>query len=157
LKYFVGKTLKISASKVVLGVIALGIGGFLILGGWGGYSDYMSTRDFSGLALGKVAGKHFQRGSDGNTLYYVDYRFTPAGGNEITATGEIFKQSWDILKDGDSLQIRYDPADSQRNFPAGTGGASIIYAVFIFVLGMVFLVFGVSNLMVGFKWRRSVR
>lgn len=155
---FRGRKMKVSASLFISGIISLGIGLFFLFSGWEAYLDYTRTKDYSGRATGHLIKKHFVRASDGNTNYYVDYSFTPSGGSdEINASSVISKQLWDILKDDDKLEIRYDPEEPRRSFAANGGNASLTLAFFIFVLGAVFSVFGASRLAGGFKKRRSVK
>ncbi|HPD57093.1 MAG TPA: DUF3592 domain-containing protein [Smithellaceae bacterium] len=140
--------MQISVVRIFMATIFILIGSFFVAGGWQAYKDFAKTKHYTGLAIGHLTKKHLARASDGNTIYYVDYYFRHAGSGEITATSETIKQVWDLLKEGDRMEIRYDPADPQHNnFPVGSGGASLIYAVFIFVLGMVFLSFGISRLL----------
>lgn len=137
-----------------MSVIFLSIGIFLLWGGWEAFLDYTRTKDYLGYSTGQVVKKHFTRASDGNTLYYIDYFFTSAGKEKIRTTGTIHKQFWDMLKENDRLEVRYNPADPERNFPAESGGASLIYALFIFLLGMVFSLFGITNFLRSFKKRK---
>ena len=146
-----GKEMKVSAARLVPGIISLGIGVFFLFSSWEAYQDFTRTKDYSGRTMGQVTKKHFVRASDGNTLYQVDYLFTPRGGDELKATGKISKQLWDTLKENDKLEIRYDQADPRRSIPAESGGLSLIFAVFVLVLGMVFFVFGWSRLIAGLK------
>ena len=148
--------MKVSTSLFISGIISLGIGLFFLFSSWEAYRDYTRAKDYSGQATGRLIKKHFVRGSDGNTNYYVDYSFTPAGdSDEINASSVISNQLWDILKDGDKLEIKYDPANPRRSFAANGSNASLTLAFFIFVLGVVFSAFGVSRLTAGFKRRQS--
>jgi hypothetical protein len=145
--------LKISASKVVLGLISLGIGGFLLLGSWEAYSNYTHAQEYSGRATGCITKKHFLRASDGNTSYYVDYWFVPPAGGKKETTGTIPKQLWDTIKVDDKIEIKYDPVNPGRSFPMNDGSASLIFTFFIFVMGAVFSVFGISNFLASLKRR----
>lgn len=143
--------MKISFSALIVGLICMGIGGFLLAGSWAAYSDYHRVKQYGGIAVGKVTKKHVQTGADGNSTYYVDYCFVPAGRGQICADNIISKPQWDSLRAGDNFEIRYDLSRPDRNIPVYGQSPSLIWAFFMMVMGVVFFVFGALRFIAGFK------
>lgn len=146
-----GKRLKISKSGIIVALITGIIGLFFLWEGWEGYSEYMRVNEYAGYATGHVTKKYFSRAADGNVIYYLDYWFLLPDGNRVTSTSNMFQQNWDALKIDDTLRIRYDLSNPNRNIPKHSGSISLVYVFFIFLLGAVFLIFGVMRLINSFK------
>jgi len=143
--------LKISFSRVLWGVICLGVGLFFLAGSWGSYAEYQRVQNYDGRAIGHITSKHFKLGSDGGGNYYVDYWFMPSTNSKISATGMIAKQQWEILKVDDTFEIRYDRSNPNLNIPMYGGSPSLVFSFFMFILGAVFILFGSLRLVSGFK------
>jgi hypothetical protein len=143
--------LKISFSRVLWGVICLGVGLFFLAGSWGSYAEYQRVQNYDGRAIGHITNKHFKLGSDGGGNYYVDYWFMPSTNSKISATGMIAKQQWEILKVDDTFEIRYDRSNPNLNIPMYGGSPSLVFSFFMFILGAVFILFGSLRLVSGFK------
>jgi len=143
--------LKISFSRVLWGVICLGVGLFFLAGSWGSYAEYQRVQNYEGRAVGHITNKHFKLGSDGGGNYYVDYWFMPSTNSKISATGMIAKQQWEILKVDDTFEIRYDRSNPNLNIPMYGGSPSLVFSFFMFILGAVFILFGSLRLVSGFK------
>jgi hypothetical protein len=147
---------KISFSGILWGLICLGIGFFFLVGSWGSYSEYKRVQDYEGRAIGHITNKHFKLGSDGGGNYYIDYWFMPSAGGKINATSIIAKQQWDILKFDDTMEIRYDQSNPNRNIPMYGGSPSLVFAFFMLVLGVVFMLFVSSRFYNSFHKRKSL-
>jgi len=145
--------MKRSLPKIITGVVFIFIGGFILFGGLEIFSEYQRTKDCRTMILGKVLNKDFTRALDGNTVYRVRYSFTPPGGGEIHADGIISKSLWDILKINDDIQVKFNPVKPENNFPAESGGASLILVFFTFLFGFVFLLFGMSRIVSALRKR----
>jgi len=143
--------LKISFSRVLWGLICLGVGLFFLAGSWGSYAEYQRVQNYEGRAVGHITNKHFKLGSDGGGNYYVDYWFMPSTNSKISATGMIAKQQWEILKVDDTFEIRYDRSNPNLNIPMYGGSPSLVFSFFMFILGAVFILFGSLRLVSGFK------
>lgn len=134
--------MKISFSGIFLGLICIGIGCFFLAGAWGAYSVYKGVQGYSGRTTGHIMKKHFQATADGSGKYYLDYWFVHADGSKINTSSGISKQQWDALKVNDSLEIRFDPSNPNRNMPLYGGSPSLAYAFFMLILGGIFILFG---------------
>ena len=143
--------MKISFSRVLWGVICLGVGLFFLAGSWGSYAEYQRVQNYDGRAIGHITSKHFKLGSDGGGNYYVDYWFMPSADGKISATGIIAKQQWEMLKVDDTFEIRYDRSNPNLNIPMYGGSPSLVFSFFMFILGAVFILFGSLRLVSGFK------
>jgi hypothetical protein len=143
--------LKISKSGIIVALITGIIGLFFLLASWGAYSEYMRVNEYAGYSTGHVAKKYFSRAADGNSIYYLDYWFLLPDGNKISSTGNMFQQHWDALKIDDTLEIRYDLSNPNRNIPNYGGNISLFFVFFVFLLGAVFLIFGVMRLINSFR------
>ena len=143
--------MKISFSRVLWGLICLGVGLFFLAGSWGSYAEYQRVQNYEGRAVGHITNKHFKLGSDGGGNYYVDYWFMPSTNSKISATGMIAKQQWEILKVDDTFEIRYDRSNPNLNIPMYGGSPSLVFSFFMFILGAVFILFGSLRLVSGFK------
>ena len=143
--------MKISFSRVLWGLICLGVGLFFLAGSWGSYAEYQRVQNYDGRAIGHITNKHFKLGSDGGGNYYVDYWFMPSANSKISATGMIAKQQWEILKVDDTFEIRYDRSNPNLNIPMYGGSPSLVFSFFMFILGAVFILFGSLRLVSGFK------
>lgn len=148
--------LKISFSGIILGLICIGIGCFLLAGTWGAYIEYKRVQDYSGKAVGHITNKHFKKGSDGGGNYYIDYWFMSSSDSKINTSSGISKQQWDTFKVNDTLEIKFDPSKPNRNMPLYGGSPSLIYAFFMLILGVVFILFGGSRFYNSFHKRTSV-
>jgi len=143
--------LKISFSRVLWGVICLGVGLFFLAGSWGSYAEYQRVQNYDGRAIGHITSKHFKLGSDGGGNYYVDYWFMPSADGKISATGIIAKQQWEMLKVDDTFEIRYDRSNPNLSIPMYGGSPSLVFSFFMLILGAVFILFGSLRLVSGFK------
>lgn len=142
--------MKISFSAVFWGVVSLGIGFVFLVGSWGSYSEYTRVQDYSGRSIGHITNKHLKLGSDGGGNYYMDYWFVSSNGSKISASSVIAKQQWDMLRVDDTMEIRYDKSNPNRNIPMYGGSPSIVFSFFMLILGAVFIFFGGSRLFNGF-------
>ena len=147
--------MKFSFSGIFWGLICIGIGFFFLAGSWGSYAEYKRVQDYSGRAIGHTTNKHFKLGSDGGGNYYMDYWFMPSAGSRISSSSVIAKQQWDVLKVDDTLEIRYDQSNPNRNIPMYGGSPSLMFAFFMLVLGAVFMLFGGSCFLNSFQKRKS--
>lgn len=136
---------------VIIGITALIIGSFFIITGIEAYKEYARQERYSGVATGYIIKKNVQRASDGNSVYNIDYWFLIAHGKKIYSTGNILKENWDNLKMNDSLEIKYDKSNPNKNIPLYGGNTSLVYVFFVMILGMVFIVFGVMRFITGYK------
>ena len=145
--------MKKSMSRMVFSVICLLIGVFFLYIGWEAYSEHARIEEYAGFATGYLTQKHFQRASDGNSVYYLEYSFVLADGRKVTSKRDIIKEQWDVLKVNDPLEIRYDKSNPERNIPLSGGGMSLAYVFFVSLLGVVFLIFGIMRLFADFGRR----
>jgi hypothetical protein len=143
--------LKRSLSGAILGLIFIGIGIFFLIGSWYAYSDYIRIQKYDGRAIGKVTQKHFQTTADGGGNYTLDYSFADSSGTKIGGSNRVTKQQWDSLKDGDILEIVYDQSNPKRSIPLQNDGTSVVYAFLIFILGVVFSIFGILRFINSFR------
>lgn len=143
--------MKVSFSGIILGLICLGIGSFLLSGSWSAYAEYKRVQGYGGRAIGHVTNKHFKRGSDGGGNYYMDYWFMSSAGSKISATSIIGKQQWDVLRVDDTMEIRYDQSNPDRNIHMYGGSPSLVFAFFMLLMGTVFIIFGCLRLAKSFR------
>lgn len=149
--------MKISFSGILGGLICIGVGLFSLAGSWGAYAEYKCVQDYTGRAIGNITDKHFQQGSDGGGNYYVNYWFMSSAGGKISAGSVIAKQQWDMIKVDDTMEVRYDLSNPERNIPMYGGSPSLIYAFFMLVLGAVFVLFGGPRFLNSFHQRESLQ
>lgn len=142
---------KFSISRIIPVAISLFLSFLLFYAAWGIFLEYHRVESYGGNAIGLVTHKHFARGSDGNTIYYLDYEFSTNNGKKMHSTGTVLKPHWDVAKVGGALKIRYDLSNPDHNLPTADGGTSLFNAFFVSLLGVVFLVFGVMRLISSFK------
>lgn len=139
-------------SRVIVGFIFVVIGAFFLAGSWYAYLDYTHEQKYEVKTSGKVTKKHFQTTADGGGNYYLDYSFNDANGNKSSGNNRVVtKQQWDILKDGDVLEIKHDKSNPKRNIPIQNNNATIVYAFFVFILGGLFSIFGIQRIINGFR------
>ena len=148
--------MKISFSGIFWGLICAGVGLFFLVGSWGFYAEYKRVQDYEGRAIGHITNKNFKLGSDGGGNYYIDYWFMPSAGSKISATSIIGKPQWDILRVDDTLEIRYDQSNPNRNILMYGGSPSLVFAFFMLVLGTVFMLFGGSRFYNSFHKQKSL-
>lgn len=129
---------------------------FFLYGSWGAYTEYKRVQDYGGQAVGHVTNKHFKRGSDGSGNYYVDYWFISSTGSKISVSSIIAKPQWDMLRVSDTMEIRYDQSNPHRNIPMYGGSPSLVIALFMLAMGLVFMIFGASRFRRSFP-RRKIR
>lgn len=129
-------------SSIFWGLVCIGIGLFFLAGSWGSYSEYERVSHYEGRAIGHITNKYFKLGSDGGGNYYLDYWFMCSTNEKIVAVSAIAKQQWDILKIDDTLEIRFDKSNPQRNIPMYGGSPSLVFTFFMLILGGVFVLFG---------------
>jgi hypothetical protein len=67
----------------------------------------------------------------------------------------IAKQQWDLLKVDDTLEIRFDQSNPNRNIPMYGGSPSLVFAFFLLVMAGVFTIFGGSRLFHSFDKPKS--
>jgi hypothetical protein len=147
--------LKVSFSGIIFGLICICIGCFFLAGTWGSYLDYNRLKEYNGRAIGHIAKKHFQTAADGSGNYCLDYWFLPAAGSKISVSSVIAKQQWDRLKVDDTMEIRYDQSNPNRNIAMYGGSPSLVLAFFMLVLGAVFMLFGGSRFFNSFHKRKT--
>ena len=97
----------------------------------------------------------FRTAADGGGNYYVDYWFMSSAGRKISASSIIAKQQWDMFQVDDTMEIRFDPSNPNRNIPMYGGSPSLIWAFFMLVMGAVLMFFGVSRFLTSFKKQKS--
>lgn len=148
--------MKVSFSGIFGGLICIGIGFFFLYGTWGVYSEYKRVHNYSGRAIGHITNKHFKLASDGSGNYYMDYWFMSSAGSKISASSIIAKQKWDILKVDDTMEIRFDQSNPNRNIPMYGGSPSLVFAFFMLVLGGVFMLFGGLRFLNNFHKSKSL-
>jgi hypothetical protein len=147
--------LKISFSGIFWGFICIVIGCFFLAGTWGAYLEYNHMQEYSGRASGHITKKHFKLAADGSGNYYLDYWFMSSASSKISSSSVIAKQQWDVLKVDDTLEIRYDQSNPNRNIPMYGGSPSLVFAFFMLVMGAVFILFGGSRFLNSFHKRKS--
>ncbi len=143
--------MKVSFSRFFWGLVCIGIGLFFVAGSWGAYAEYKRVQHYEGHAVGHITNKHFKLGSDGGGSYYIDYWFIQSSGGKITSSRSIAKQQWDVLKVNDTLEIRFDTSNADRNIPMYGGSPSLVFAFFMLILGGVFMLFGTLRFKDSFK------
>jgi hypothetical protein len=149
--------LKISFPGIFWGLICIGIGCCLLAGTWGSYLDYNRLQEYNGRATGHITKKSFQAAADGSGNYLLDYWFLPAAGSKVSVSSVIAKQQWDILRVNDTMEIRYDQSNPNRNIPMYGGSPSLVMAFFMLVLGVVFMLFGGSRCFYSFHKRKTCK
>ena len=137
--------MKISFPGILGSLICIGIGCFFLTGTWGAYTEYKRVQDYSGKAVGHITNKYFKKGSDSGGNYYIDYWFMSSSDSKIKKSSGISKQQWDAWKVNDTLEIRFDPSNPNRNMPLYGGSPSLVYAFFMLILGAIFIIFGSSR------------
>lgn len=142
---------KFSVSGIFWGLICISIGLFFLFGSWDAYSEYRRVQDYSGRTIGHITDKYFKRGSDGGGNYYLDYWFMSSAGNKINASGTIAKQQWDVLRVDDTMEIRYDQSDPNRNIYMYGGSPSLVFVFFMLLMGTVFMFFGCLRFFKSFR------
>lgn len=147
--------MKTSISGIIIGLVCMGVGLFFLAGSWGAYSEYKSVQDYRGRAIGHITKKYFQTAADGGGNYYLDYEFMSSVGSKISASSVIAKQQWDMFQVHDTMEIRFDQSDPNRNIPMSGSSPSLVWAFFMLVLGAVFMVFGGSRFLTSFKKQKS--
>ena len=147
--------MKVSLSGIFWSLISIGVGFFLLYGTWETYSEYQHMQNYSGRAIGNITKKHFKLASDGSGNYYVDYWFMSSVDSKINASSIIDKQKWDILKVNDTLEIRFDASNPNRNVPMYGGSPSLLLVFFMLIMGAVFMLFGCSRFFNSFHKRKS--
>ena len=148
-------SLKVSFTGILGGLICIGIGFFFLAGSWGSYLEYKRVQDYSGRAIGHITKKHFKLAANGSGNYYLDYWFMSSASSKISSSSVIAKQQWDVLKVDDTLEIRYDQSNPNRNIPMYGGSPSLVFAFFMLVMGAVFILFGGSRFLNSFHKRKS--
>ena len=133
----------------------MGIGLFCLAGSWGAYSEYKNVQDYGGRAIGHITKKYFQTAADGGGNYYLDYWFMSSAGSKIRASSIIAKQQWDMFQVDDTMEIRFDRSNPNRNIPMYGGSPSLVWAFFMLVLCAVFMFFGGSRFLTSFKKQKS--
>jgi hypothetical protein len=63
--------------------------------------------------MGTITGKRVWRGR--NTVYHVNYQFTPSGSKEFKASMTVTRADFDSVQIGDSRAILYDPENPKRS------------------------------------------
>ena len=147
--------MKVSFSGIFWSLICIVIAFFFLYGSWWSYAEYKRVQDYSSRSIGHITNKHFKLGSDGGGNYRIDYWFMASAGSKISASSIIAKQQWDVLKVDDTLEIRYDQSNPNRNIPMYGGSPSLVFAFFMLVLGSVFILFGGSRFLNSFHKRKS--
>ena len=147
--------MKISLLKIIIGIVSLLVGLFFTLSSWWAYLEYKSVQDYGGRAIGHITKKHFQTAADEGGNYYLDYEFMPSASSKISASSMIAKQQWDMFHVGDTMEIRFDRSNPQRNVPMSGGSPSLIWSFFMLAMGLIFMVFGVSRFLTSFKKQKS--
>ncbi|MCK7506951.1 MAG: hypothetical protein MZV70_24760 [Desulfobacterales bacterium] len=104
----------------------------------GAYSEYKSVQDYGGRAIGHITKKHFQTAADGGGNYYLDYWFMSSAGSKISASSIIAKQQWDMFQVDDTMEIRFDQSNPNRNIPMYGGSPSLIWAFSCWFWGCVY-------------------
>ncbi len=145
--------MKVSYSGVFWGLVCIGIGLFFLAGSWGSYSEYRRIDNYHGRAVGHITDKDSKLGSDGGGSYYIHYWFMSSVGSKINTSSVIAKQQWDVLKVDDTLEVRFDQSNPNRNIPLYGGSPSLVYSFFMMVMGSVFFIFGGSRLFYSFRKR----
>ena len=105
--------------------------------------------------MGHVTGKQVAKAADGDSDFYVDYSFAIADGRIVTASRGISKADWERVRVGQTIEIRYDRDNPNRNVPAGMGNTSLGVITFTSVLGIVLGIAGMLLSIAAIKWRRS--
>ena len=147
--------MRISKAGIFASLITIMIGTFCIYTSWEAYSEYKRISEYDGYTTGYVTKKHFSRASDGKSTYYLDYWFSTATAQKVNATGIISKQQWELLKVDDSLEVRYSLSHPDHNLPKYGGSVSLAYVFFLFLLGAVFLVYGIMRIIHNLCLNRS--
>ena len=118
--------------------LVAGLGG--VVAAWGAYLTDAAIERSGARAVAQLDQKFIVGPDDGD--HVVRYRFQPAEGPAIDTTLSIGTELWQDLREGQSLEIRYDADNPKRNFPAGAGVASPWLAVFITTLAGPLGLFG---------------
>jgi hypothetical protein len=132
----------VNRPAIVIGALFFLFGLLAIVGGWGAYHLDTSIERHGGRAIGYVTKKIFLSASDGDSDYILEYRFALPSGEPMNARRGVSKELWSSLKEGESLVVLYQHENPNRNFPAGAGVTSFGVMLFVAVLGIVFVVFG---------------
>jgi hypothetical protein len=127
---------------VLVGILFFLFGLGMVVGQWGAYNLDTGIEKHGARANGFVTKKTFLLASDGDSDYIVEYRFSLPRGQQLKGQHSVSKKLWSSLKEGESLVVLYHPENPNRNFPLGGGVRSFGVTIFVWVLGVVFLVFG---------------
>jgi hypothetical protein len=138
--------MKASYSGIIGAFVSILIGCFFLAGTWSAYVEYNREQTYDTITTGHITGKHFSRAADGNSIYYINYWYPVADGRRISSVSSISKQNWDVLKTDDTLEVRYNKSNPNRNMPLYGASISLAYFFLVFILGAVFMVFGVMRL-----------
>ena len=142
-------------AALLFGLVFLTVGLLILVGSWGAYVSDSGIQESGGRSMGHVTGKQVAKAADGDSDFYVDYSFAIADGRIVTASRGISKADWERVRVGQTIEIRYDRDNPNRNFPAGMGNTSLGVITFTSVLGIVLGIAGMLLSIAAIKWRRS--
>lgn len=148
--------MKISFSGFFWGLICMGIALFFLYGSWGAYTEYKRVQDYGGWAIGHITKKHIQKTADDGGNYYIDYWFISSSGSKISASCVIAQPQWDLLRISDTMEVRYDQSNPNRNIPMHGGSPSLVFAFFMLAMGSVFMIFGASRFLHSLPKRKTI-
>ena len=134
--------MRASIGSLGCGILFLIAGLFFIAASWVVYSRDTRTEDQGERETGRITGKESLIAADGDSDFYVEYSFELSDGTQLTSRRAVPKGIWDDLSIGDSVEVRYDPAQPERNFPEGGGNTSAGVATFVSFIGVAISLLG---------------
>ena len=138
-------------SAFVIGFLFALVGIVSITGSWAVYSVDTGIFERGTNTEGRLIDKSIVYSTDGDSDYLLVYTFTLPDGREMKVNRSVSKDLWSELNVGDSLKIYYKADNPARNFPEGGGNTSVSVAIFVSIIGALFLVFGILLLAGSFK------
>jgi hypothetical protein len=149
--------MKASITGVIIGGLMLGFGIFLLAGTWVAYRYDMNIQSMGARSVGRVIQKRVVQGIEDGRDFGVAYWFLLPDGRKVNAERTIAKKQWERLRPGDDLEICYDAASPDRNFPLGSGNTSPGLILFTSVLGAAFAIGGAWFVIAAFIKTRTTR
>jgi len=136
-----------SWKELAWGLGLLTFGCLATFSGWTEYRRDNGIERSGQRAEGHLTRKTFLHIYDTAVDYYIDYWFTPPGGERIQESRQISEGLWDKMREGGTFTVMYSPADPRQNYPQGESKASIWtlilmgVCVIIALVGVFFLAF----------------
>lgn len=125
-----------------LGAIFVLIGLYMIISTWVVYSIDTKIVNDNFKAKAIVIEKYIVATSDGDSDNMLKYFFIADNNKSFWTNRSVSEEIYNQLSENDTIEIYYAKDDPARNFPAGSGHTSTGLSIFIMILGIIFIGFG---------------